>query len=177
MNTNMIKGDELKRFSAEDSFDLDFLSEQLDHYERVKEIFLALVEKKILPSNPAFFFALLQNIKGDKNSLGNLYAFFITQALSQVDKTSEEMNASTHYLAELAYYFFDKDIDEVSRDRFIEFHDAYCWQFDQAFDFEAMANKFVSLSIIKIENGFYSFSYQYLFYFFVRMHVVQCNAF
>ncbi|MFA5157557.1 MAG: metallophosphoesterase [Candidatus Omnitrophota bacterium] len=148
-------------------------------HDRAKQIVDAVIGKNFVPSYPLFLLTILQTIETVKpeqiraSSYGYYYEFLVTQALGRYDKRNEEIDASYNYLTELAYYFFEHGINEISQSALRDFHSWYCKEFAITTDFRDVVEKLNHTSMIEEQSNIFRFCYKYIYYFFVARYLAN----
>ena len=165
-----------------DKYTLD--SELIRVNDASQKIVNSIIGKNYVPSYPIFILTILQTTEmGNPHDLkdssyGYYYQFLITQALSKINMKNDEIDAYYNYIILLANSFYEKGIQEISRDEFIDFHKWFCYDefkvsssFVNFINFDILVNNLLKVSILEQNNDTYKFKYRYVFYFSVAKYL------
>ena len=134
----------------------------------------------IMPSYPFFVLSLIvayepsQPLQKEITSQGYCYEALIYFYLMK-QKVTEDMDTYINFLTEIAFYFFNENKEELSEDDLFLFIDSvYSKQFNLVIRKEALLKNLHQAAIFSCDNlGNYSFSYKYIYYFFVAKYLVE----
>lgn len=152
--------------------------------DKAQKIVNTIIGKNYVPSYPIFLLTILQTIEmGNphdlrESSYGYYYQFLITQSLSRINIKNDEIDAYNNFIVRLAYLFFEKDIQEISREDFIEFHNWFCYEeyrvsksFQDFINFDTLINNLSNVNILECEYNTYKFKYKYVYYYSVAKYL------
>lgn len=137
-----------------------------------------VIGRNLLPSFPIFVLILLQQLEAGRahdtgaGSQGYLYQGLILASLSRIARHPHDIDSRFNYLTELAWYISGEEgPDRISRDELRRWHQQYCERHLVAFDHPKYVDDFVSIGILRDENGWFELSYPYIQFFFVARYL------
>ena len=145
-------------------------------YERKDYIsqFLTTISKnKYIATYPLYVLILLQQLEAGKNSVsGNsyveFYRFLINQSLNSLNIKPEEFEFYHSYLSFFAYKFFISFKKEFNEEELLEFHKEFSRIYHKtSFRLDIL----LKAKIFKEDNGYYKFSHNYIYYFFISKYL------
>jgi hypothetical protein len=101
-----------------------------------------VIGKNIVPAYPFFLIIILQSIDSGNNqklvesSYGYYYDFLITHHLSRINIKNNEIDALNNYIVELANYYYERDVKELTYNDIYEFNIWYCQEYDVQVDLD-----------------------------------------
>jgi UDP-2,3-diacylglucosamine pyrophosphatase LpxH len=154
-------------------------NELLAKHDNNKRLVDTVIGYNYVPSYPFFLLIILQAADAGtphnltESSYGYYYDILIKTTLQNINIRNEEMDAYNSYITELAYYFFDKKLSEISKSELLQFHKWFCNEFDIYHDFNSYISKLVEVSILDGYNDTYKFRYKYIYYYFVAQFIAN----
>jgi hypothetical protein len=171
------KRDEIiKKCIAHDEH-MDFDSNNNEHLARLDKDTThinSIIGANIVPSYPLFIVTIFHTVESatphdlSHTSYGHCYHAMITMNLHRTGMKAGDIHACFNFLTEFSYFMFNKDsksIPEVELNQFIQ-------QYKQRYVIqENVAEELIKANIITRKNGAYSFTYIYIYYYFVAKHL------
>lgn len=137
----------------------------------------ATIGLNLVPSRPLYILTLLQAMNMheshqlDKSSYGNYYHYLIMKNINTPEQMKpSDINTLSTYASLLAFEMFEKKQYAYDSAEMTNFELQYRSQrkgYSPSFD---IIRKLVESSILKVEDGNYSFAHKYLYYYFVAYH-------
>ncbi len=153
--------------------DKDLILERKEKAESIKNT----IGLNLVPSRPFYISTLLQAMNMhethqlDKSSYGNYYHYLIMKNISTPQPMQpNDINTLFAYISLLAFEMFKKKIYYYSANEINDFDGRYRASrkgFTPSFK---ILDKLTDSSILKIDDGNYSFTHKYLYYYFVAYH-------
>lgn len=153
-------------------------SELLHINQESSRVVNTIIGKNYVPSYPLFILTILQTIEMGRSqdlkesAYGYYYQFLITQSLSKIKAKHDEIEAYYNFMTELANVLSNKDLHEISKEEFFDFHKKFCNEdykisssFTDFINFEKLAANLVSVNILENINSTYKFKYKYVYYY------------
>jgi len=145
-------------------------------FEKTKQSFdqvEIVLGNKLMPSYPIFVLSILQVLNYARpldlkqTSYGYCYQSLIYIALTNRAKIkNKDVDTYFNILTELAFNLFERQLKDISISEFKSFYELYCERYIAPKEDEVIANLLAS-NILVEEEGYYRFSYGYLFFFLV----------
>lgn len=139
----------------------------------------SLIGNHLMPSYPIFVLTLLQGLDASiitqdfsQTSYAHVYYALITAGL--VREGAKDNNILTSYLnilKELAFYLFDKEAETFTERDFEGFYKTYGKSYYKDFTSTQVISTLSKANIIKYDDGCYSFSYKYIFFYLVAQKI------
>jgi hypothetical protein len=151
--------------------------ELLEIHDRMSLDINTVIGNNYVPSYPLFLLIIIQNTESgmphniQHSSYGYYYELLITQSFINNRMRNQEIDAYYTYISELAFHFFDSNINEVSTEQFIRFNERFCREYDIRHDFSIISSRLVDSSILEHFDDKYRFKYPYIYYYFVAKYL------
>ena len=137
------------------------------------------IGRNFMPSNPIIILIILQSIETVSPSLigstyGHYYHFLITRSLMNGGVKSEDLDAYSNYISELAYWIFANSGNsrKLSEDQYVTWHRQFCTDYGVDWNTTVIKETLERSNILVIESTkFTYFKYQYIFYFFLAKYL------
>lgn len=152
-------------------------NELINKNDRAKLIIDTVIGKNFVPAYPVYILTLLHTIEAGiphnlkESSYGYYYQCLITNAISKINKSNEEIDAYYNYITELAYYLFLNEIYELSNDDLKKFHSDYCKEYSISLNYEELTNNLQKANILWNVDDMFRFRYKYIRYFFTAKYL------
>lgn len=137
-----------------------------------------IIGKNYIPSTPFFLLTMLQSIDNEQStdlktsSYGYYYQFLITSSLGNASVRKEQLDEIFNYITELSYHFYMNKTQEDNKENLWDFNNKFCSDYGVQIDFSDRFNLLVKSKIIEnIDNEFYKFKYNYIYYFFIAKYL------
>lgn len=146
-------------------------------HDRIEIIINEVIGNNLVPSYPLFLLIILQTIEAGKphdlkeSTYGYYYSYLITRSLEELKLPQEDIDAYYNYMIELAYYLFSKDIRDIDKVEFENFHRQYCIKYQISLEFSKIEQDFTKACILKEKNGNFSFRYKYIYYYSLAKYI------
>lgn len=159
---------------------LSLEKEELTHRIRHAETLIStLLGKNLVPPYPLFVLTILQQIEvatplettASSGSFAYIYEVLLRMALSAAAKEGDDLDTQHSYLASLAFKLFDDRTYLFSNQNLVEFHNDYCRDYQIELDFLKFIETLVKASVLRVQDGGYSFGYPYIYYYFVALYM------
>jgi hypothetical protein len=156
--------------------DDDELIRKNDSAEKVMN---SIIGHNYVPSVPIFLLTILQTIEVSQphnlkeSSYGYYYGYLITQALTNLKVSHEDLEAYNNYLTELAFALFAEKVREKSREDLYQFHIDYCSRYSIKLNFDEIISILIKASILFASNDIIRFRYKYVYYYFVARYLAD----
>jgi hypothetical protein len=139
----------------------------------------SLIGNKLMPSYPVFILTLLQgldsNIIGQdysQTSYAHVYYALITAGLVREGiKENSLLTSYLNILKELAFYLFDKKVEQFNIKDFEAFYTSYGETYYKDFSSDKVISTLLSANILKYDDESYRFSYKYIFFYLVAQKI------
>ncbi|MBZ0155440.1 MAG: metallophosphoesterase [Alphaproteobacteria bacterium] len=145
-----------------------------DAAERVMN---TIIGYNYVPSAPIFLLTILQTIEAGQttnlkeSSYGYYYGYLITQTLTNLKITHEDLEAYFSYITELAFELFSNKVREISKDELLRFHKRLCDDYRIIVSFDEIIGGLIKASILSVSNDIVKFRYKYVYYYFVARYL------
>ena len=157
----------------EETIDDNYLLERKDEVFKMIE---TIIGNKFIPTYPLYIITLLQQIEaGTGNNLGGsayaeFYNYLINQAMGTTKIKPEELDYYHTYLSYIAYHYFKDGRKELDKKEIETLHDAYGKEYHKK-SFTSVYENLINAKFIKVDNEFYSFNHNYIYYFYVAKYL------
>ena len=146
----------------------------LKERDQARAIINTTIGRNLMPSSPVFVLIILQSIESTSASsigstYGHYYQFLIISSLIHSGVRSEDLDAFSTYISELAYNeFFVKQGQETSQQHYLRWHQQFCSDYGIEWEMTEIVRRLERGHILAVEDtGAISFKYQYIYYFFL----------
>ena len=163
------------RLGAEFTITEHELECKISRYEHVIDNAL---QKSYLPSIPFFILIYIQSldatssISASTGSYGSLCELLVTRALTSSHKVAT-LNTKKTYLAEIAYFFFERNTKELTQEEYTIFHQKHCIKYNLDLDREAAFIELQTCGILTRIDHQYQFKYPYYQHYFVALFLAD----
>ena len=156
--------------------------ELLDNKSELVENSLGkIIGNGIMPAYPFFILTIISTfdtfdkpLDQEITSQGYCYQALIYSYLRKQEVKSDDIDTYINFLTQFSYFFFKEKKREVSKDEFNVFLKSYLDEFNLPINEETLVNKLSKIKIITLDSfNNYSFSYPYLYYFFVAKYLSE----
>lgn len=147
-----------------------------DNAQRIVD---TIIGRNLVPAYPFFLFTILQSIEVGtshnlkESSYGYYYDLLITQALGRINIRNDEIDAYNNYITELANYFFENKVYEVTLAFLTDFHNWFCEEYAITPNLKEYTRDLLYASILECNSGLYRFRYKYVYYYFVAKYAAN----
>jgi hypothetical protein len=129
----------------------------------------AILGDRLMPAYPVFLLSIIQAlkykpIKQDETSFGYCYQTLINYALLKSGVKNDEIDSYLNFLTEFAFFFVEKEVEEVDEYSVSSFYSVYSSKFITP-PLNEIINTLKSAKIIDHIDNSYKFSYNYILYF------------
>ncbi|MGE0076691.1 MAG: metallophosphoesterase [Bacteroidales bacterium] len=138
----------------------------------------SLIGNKLMPSYPIFILTLLQGLDDNlqdysQASYANIYLVLIKSGLIKNGIKDVLLTSFLNILKELAFYLFENKLTQFSVSDFDTFLQTYKTRFfkHQNLTIDKILETLASASILKFDDGYYSFSYKYIYFYLVAQKI------
>lgn len=135
--------------------------------------------REYVPSYPIYILSILlsntkmQSGSMDRTSYGYCYEALITCALMACVKDRAKIDRYYNVLTNLAYYIFTKNGKKISYDDFKNFYAGYQEEFFSE-NFNEVKSNLLKCNLIRcIDEYYFKFSYNYIYYYLVAKHLAE----
>lgn len=133
----------------------------------------------IMPAYPFFILSIITTYEAfstplnqEITSQGYCYQAFVYIFLRKNNVKNDEIDTYINFLTELSFFFYSNKKVEASEEELGTFMESYLLKYNLPIDTDVLIKKLLMSHIIELDGlGFYSFSYQYLYYFFVAKYI------
>lgn len=138
----------------------------------------AIIRGNIVPPRPIYILTLIQTLdayKGNDHQLtsyGHCYQALILMALEKQKVKQVEYDIYFNYLLEISYFIFEKNISGLKHEDVEIFRTNYSSKFVIK-DHDDIESILIRAKILNYTNGLLSFSYKYVYYFFVAKYLAE----
>jgi predicted MPP superfamily phosphohydrolase/GTPase SAR1 family protein len=152
-------------------------SDLIRNNDNAKKIIDIIIGKNFVPAHPIFLLTILQTIEAgiphrlEESAYGYYYDFLIAQGLGKINMRNEEIDAYYNYITELANFFFENKIREISNNDFIRFHNHYCEEYAISVTSDKYLENLIQASILTEIDSSFKFKYKYVYYYFVAKYI------
>ncbi len=132
-----------------------------------------IVDKTIVPAYPFFLYTIIgantfsMGLDPKITSQGHCYQALIYISLRRIGVENIHIDMFINFLSEFANYLFRNKIKEVEEESFDAFLTEYYKQFITTLDKSSFIDKLIKACLMKKSFGGYSFSYPYIYYYFL----------
>lgn len=150
--------------------------ELIEKHDQILTDMNVVIGNNFVPSYPFFILIILQTSESNTphnnkdSAYGYYYEWLITQSFIDLNVQHKDIDAYYTYISELAYYFFDKKINEITTLDLENFNRYYDESYDLTNDFKKMIKRLEKSSVIELKGEYYSFKYNYVYYYFVAKY-------
>jgi hypothetical protein len=136
-----------------------------------------VIGKNYIPSTPFFLLTMLQSMDTsiaaelNTSSYGHYYHYLITCSLGLAGVKKDKLDGIFTYITEMSYFFYREDHEELSRDELWDFNSKINEEYTLKIDCDNRLSQLVSAKILKENNGYYSFRYPYVYYYFLSKYL------
>lgn len=138
-----------------------------------------IIGQNYIPSTPFFLLTMLQSMDTgnapdmNTSSYGYYYQYLITSSLGAASVKKESLDEIFNYIKELSFYFFLRNSREESYDSLWDFNMTFCNEYGLKTDCQPRLDLLVRAKILHCSNGYYSFKYPYIYFFFIAMYLSE----
>jgi hypothetical protein len=131
-----------------------------------------VVGRNLVPSQPFYLLILLQSSAQNQqaelknSSFAHYYEYLMTGNLTKAGVKRDQYDELFNYLANLAWYFQESDIDEASLIELGNFNAVFSKRFIKV-DLHPRLELLVTGKLLSRRGDYFSFSYPYVFFFFL----------
>jgi hypothetical protein len=136
------------------------------------------VGRQFVPAVPIFLLTLLQSIEAGRtadlqnSALGHYYQFLITSALQQIGVEREQWAEVFNFCAHLAWFLHSSEERHVSESVLKRFTEGFSREFTPV-SYERRLRDLTKAGIISQSDGYVTFKYSYLFFYFVGQYIAD----
>lgn len=146
----------------------------LNERDSARTVINTTIGRSLMPSYPIVVLIILQSRETGASSpigstYGHHYQFLITRSLIECGVRTEDLDAISNYISELAYeQFYSRGIKEISPTEYMSWHANFCSAYGVDWDSSRVLARLARGSIVHIEpTGCIGFRYQYVYFFFL----------
>ncbi len=158
---------------------VETLSEEdrLRKNDRAQRIVNSIIGPNLIPAFPIFLLTILQTIEAGnphdlkESSYGHYYQVLIIGSLGKLVRKNDEIDEYYMYLSELANYFYENRIRELSREEMEVFHRKHCELYKIKMVFDKTIEILLKSQMIEENEGNITFKYKYIYYFFTAKYL------
>ena len=154
-------------------------NQQLDQQVHAMESILeSVVGRNLVPAQPIYLLILLQSCDRQQQSelqnsgFAHYYQYLITTSLGQAGVKADELNELFNYLANLAWFFRSASVNELGQLELRGFNASFCEKFTTV-DLDKRLNLLVRAKVLRRHGEHYSFTYPYIYYFFLGKYLAD----
>lgn len=159
----------------------NYLQQSIDQKtELIENSIGKVLGKGIMPSYPFFILSLLaaqdaqKPLDSEITSQGYCYQTLIYLYFRKEGVKNDQIDIYTNFLTELAYWIFNKNESSLSNDDFDSFLKHYKGKFNLPIAVQDLVKKLKNINICSFDSlNQYSFSYTYIYYFFVAKYLAE----
>lgn len=147
--------------------------------DQIEKLVTSVIGEGVVPSTPFFMLTLLQSIEVgsptnlQQSALGDYYRYLIIHSL-EVQRVSREEHAEIlNYCAYLAWFISNRDDQQILTSDFAQFHKEFVEYHGLSLKLEERERLLCETKLIVKVDGGYSFTYQYLYYFFLGKYLAE----
>ncbi|RBM33139.1 metallophosphoesterase, partial [Vibrio tarriae] len=139
----------------------------------------SIIGRNYIPSTPFFLLTMLQSMDSSTpadlniSSYGYYYQYLITTSLGVAKFKKEELDEVFNYISELANFYFITEKEEIDKDKLWNFNNKINKEYSLNIDCEKRLNSLSHAKILKHTDGYYSFRYSYVYYFFIAKYLSE----
>jgi len=137
-----------------------------------------ILGKNLVPRVPIYILILLQSIEQNQQDIltnshiGSYYGFMIDRSLSDAGVPPSKTIEIKGYLSELAWFIKSSSQKECSIEQLSQFNNQYT-SIQNTVDLESRLELLTKARMLVRRDEFYSFTYPYIYYYFVGRHVAK----
>ena len=146
----------------------------LNERDNARVVINTTIGRSLMPSYPFVVLVILQSRETGASSpigstYGHHYQYLITRSLIECGVRTEDLDAISNYISELAYdQFYSRDMKEISSSEYFSWHRDFCSAYGIEWDVNRVLARLQRGGIISIEHtGRVIFRYQYVYFFFL----------
>jgi hypothetical protein len=138
----------------------------------VEEFLNSVVGRNLVPPRPLFLLVLLQSHEATEQTeiqdsgFAHYYHYLITKSFQDLGVKREHHNELFNYLSQLAWLYRKSDIRELSYEQLRSFNKTFSQKFVSV-DLDSRLNLLIRSRLLTKRGDLYSFTYPYIFFFFV----------
>lgn len=158
-----------------DITDNDFHNRKIEIANKINIV----VGKNFVPTFPFFLVTILSMLevggasKLQGSAYAELYHYLISNALITAKTRPDDLDLFHTYLSYLAFTLYEKEVKDLSEVGMQEVYESFCQKKDIQKKFLVVHDLLEKSKIIKKENGLYSFSHNYGYYYFVAKYLAD----
>lgn len=138
----------------------------------------SIIGKNLVPRVPIYILILLQSI--DKNQqdiltnshIGSYYGYMIDKNLFDAGILPSKFVEIKGYLSELAWFYKHTETKECALDTLVHFNNQYT-TIQNTVSLESRLEQLTRAQILVARDGYYSFKYPYIYYYFVGKYLAK----
>lgn len=128
-----------------------------------------------IPNHPFYILTLLTSLSSGKSSAdyslsGYYYESLINNSLDNSVTDKDSLQFYNQFLSELFYFLFENKMKNIAISSFQTFFKDFCDKYEISEDLEKVIRALLNAKIIRINNEFVTFSYRYVYYYFVAKY-------
>lgn len=153
-------------------------AELIERVDKAEKVVNSVLGKNLVPRVPLYLLTLLQSLESSSPSdiqssaFGHYYHYLITQSLRKVNVRIDEMEEFFHYCASLSWVFHQSQVRELDIRNLREFNATFSREFI-AVDLSTRLNQLCRARLMDKRGDFYSFSYPYIYYYFLGKYISE----
>lgn len=154
---------------------IDTLLERVDSAEKIVN---TVVGKNLVPRVPIYLLTLLQSLEStnpadiQNSAFGYYHQYLITESLAKVGVSVGEFNEFFNYCSMLAWFYYGEKSKEVLYSDIVKFTNVYSEEYTYV-DCSKRLDKLCSARLLTRRGDYYSFSYPYVYYFFLGKYIAE----
>ncbi|WP_160152313.1 metallophosphoesterase [Microbulbifer sp. ALW1] len=144
----------------------------------VETLINTVIGKNLVPPRPIYILILLQSCEnqqeGELENAGfaYYYQYLITKSLKECGVRNDQLNEIFNYLSNLAWFYRCEETKEIYTNKLREFNKIFSEKYTSV-DFDNRLKLLTRAKILSASDGFYTFPYPYVYYFFVGKYLAQ----
>ncbi|SMN17426.1 hypothetical protein CRYPA_1688 [uncultured Candidatus Thioglobus sp.] len=157
-------------------FDINNI-EQVARLDKDTKHIDTIIQSNIVPSYPIIIISSFNIIETatpqdtKETSYGHCYHAMITTQLYRVRIKPDSMNEYFNFLSGLAYFMFNNETKNASKDDLEKFKEGY--KSKHILNDNEIIKKLINAHILVVKNEVYSFQYIYIYYYFVAKYIAD----
>ena len=140
-----------------------------------------IFSRGIMPAYPFYILLMISSLETytkplnqEITSQGHCYQALIYLFLRKQNVKNEDIDTYINFLTEFAFYIYNKKKYELTSSDFKKFMDYYTKKFNFPLNKETLLKKLQKVKIITVNSfNYYSFTYPYIYYFFVGKYLAE----
>lgn len=151
--------------------------ELIKEIDTVEKAITAILGKNMVSSSPLYILTMLQTQEAGKiasdlqtTGFGEYYKMLITKSFGKAGVRARELLEYHAFCSAFAWELCEKGSHEVTKDEFEEISNKYSSEYHRR-DFTERLRVLLEAKILQIFSGGYSFSYPYLYYYYLGKHI------